>query len=52
MTFTDNETADLDAIERKARQLRAEYTAQLFAAARAWVVSKFSAQTLPASKAA
>ena len=52
MTFTDNEITDLDAIERKARQLRAEYTAQLFAAARAWVVSKFSAQTLPASKAA
>lgn len=52
MKIEANNTVDLAEIERNARQLRAEYTAEMFAAARAWVVSKFSSLTLGASKAA
>lgn len=39
---------DLEEIERKAREMRAEYTTQMLKAAGAWIVSKFSS-SLPAS---
>ncbi|MEP3345619.1 MAG: hypothetical protein ABJN34_12270 [Litoreibacter sp.] len=52
MNIDNQNTVDLDAIERQARQLRAEYTVGLFAAARVWIVSKFTTPALNASKAA
>lgn len=45
-------TINIEAIEREARQLRADYTAKLIASARAWVVSKFTAPTMAGTKTA
>ncbi|RLJ59015.1 hypothetical protein BCF46_1157 [Litoreibacter meonggei] len=52
MKFENSENIDVEAIEREARKLRAEYTAKMIASARAWVVAKFSAPTLAGSKTA
>ncbi|EPX81294.1 RSP_7527 family protein [Litoreibacter arenae] len=48
MTEMKTSRIDLEEIERKAREMRAEYTTQMLKAAGAWIVSKFSS-ALPAS---
>jgi hypothetical protein len=43
---------NIEAVEREARKLRADYTAKLIASARAWVVAKFTAPTMAGTKTA
>ena len=52
MKFEYSDAINVEAIEREARKMRAEYTAKLFTSARAWVVAKFSASNLAGSKTA
>jgi len=52
MKTENSDIINVDAIEREARKLRADYTARMVASARAWVAAKFSAPALAGSKAA
>ena len=52
MKTENTNNIDLEAIERKARQLRSEFIAELASSARAWVAAKFTALTLTGSKTA
>lgn len=52
MTNVNSVTIDVEAIEREARKLRAEYTAQMVSNARAWVSAKLSAVSFASAKTA
>jgi hypothetical protein len=52
MKTENSDIINVDAIEREARKLRADYTAKMVASARAWVAAKFSAPALAGSKTA
>ncbi|WP_281858017.1 RSP_7527 family protein [Litoreibacter halocynthiae] len=52
MTHLNDAPIDMHAIELEARKMRAEYTAQLMASARAWIASKFSTSVPATAKTA
>ena len=52
MKIENSQIIDVEAIDREARKLRANYIAELVASARAWVAAKFSAPALAGSKTA